>query len=88
MRRAIANAYADHLAGGAKPPEPPTMTTFAAAMIADGEWDMAGFEPSEENYFAAYQHLIDSGSAWTLQGRIGRQAAALIDAGHCAPANH
>ena len=40
----------------------------------------------EENFFAAYQHLIDSGMAWTLQGRIGRQAAALIENGDCVAA--
>ena len=54
------------------------MNMFAAAMIADGEWDMAGFEPSEENYLAAYQFMVDNGTAWTLQGRIGRQAMDLI----------
>jgi hypothetical protein len=54
------------------------MNMFAAAMIADGEWDMAGFEPSEENFLAAYQFMVDNGTAWTLQGRIGRQAMALI----------
>jgi hypothetical protein len=59
------------------------MDTFAAAMIADGEWELAGFEQSEDNYILAYQHLIDTGAAWTLQGRIGREAASLIEAGVC-----
>lgn len=59
------------------------MTTFHAAMIADDEWDMTPFDESEENYFAAYQHLIDTGVAWQLQGRIGREAARLISSGHC-----
>ena len=59
------------------------MDTFSAAMIADGEWELAGFEPSVENYHAAYQHLIDTGAAWTLQGRIGRTAMDLINAGDC-----
>lgn len=62
------------------------MTAFDAAMIADGEFEMTGFEETDENYFAAYQYLIDTGMAWTLQGRIGRQAMALIEAGHCHPA--
>ncbi len=59
------------------------MTTFEAAMIADGEFELTSYEPSEENYIAAYQHLIDTGAAWTLQGRIGRTAADLIEGGLC-----
>ena len=59
------------------------MTTFDAAMILDGEWELTSIEPSEENYIAACQHLIDDGSAWKLQGRIGRTCARLIDEGLC-----
>jgi len=59
------------------------MDTFAAAMIADGEFELAGFEPSEDNYIRAYQYLIDTGIAWQLQGRIGRTARDLIENGDC-----
>jgi hypothetical protein len=30
-----------------------------------------------------FQHLIDSGLVWKLQGCYGRTAAALIKGGHC-----
>jgi len=61
----------------------PQFTPFTAAMIAEGEFTLAGMPASEETYIEAYQYLIDTGLAWTLQGSIGRQAAALIEAGHC-----
>jgi len=53
------------------------MDAYRAAMIADGV-----LEPEDpEEVRAAWQYLIDTGIAWVLQGRIGRTALAMIDAG-------
>lgn len=62
------------------------MDDFTATMIVEGCWEMVNTEPSEEAYLEAAQHLIDTGLAWQLQGFFGRTCAALIDAGHCTPA--
>ena len=56
------------------------MTTQLAIDIADG------FEIcSDEEYIQAFQHLIDTGLVWNLQGRYGRTALQLIDKGFCKP---
>ncbi len=55
------------------------MDNFTATMIAEGVEDAS----SEEEYFEAWQHLIDTGLAWQLQGWFGRTAAALIEGGYC-----
>ncbi len=59
------------------------MTTYEACAIAEG---FDGEEHTEEEVIAAWQHLIDTGAAWSLQGWYGRNAAALIEAGVCKPA--
>ena len=38
-------------------------------------------ELNDEQTLELFQHLVDSGLAYSLQGRYGRQATALINAG-------
>ena len=38
---------------------------------------------NDEEIIKGFQHLIDSGLAWQLQGHYGRTAMALIETGHC-----
>jgi hypothetical protein len=54
------------------------MDAFSATMIAEGVE-----EADEETQVEAWQFLIDSRLAWSLQGCFGRQARAMIDAGVC-----
>jgi len=54
------------------------MNNYDAVMIAEGVE-----EASEEKQIEAWQHLIDTGLAWSLQGFFGRAAASLIEQGIC-----
>jgi hypothetical protein len=58
------------------------MDNFTAVTIAEG------FEPaeSEAQIVEAWQHLIDTGLCWQLQGWFGRTAMDFIRAGVCRPA--
>ena len=55
------------------------MDNYTAVAIAEG------FEEaeSEEQVIEAWQYLIDSGLAWSLQGWFGRTATDLIESGIC-----
>ena len=53
------------------------LSDFDATMIAEGVQEPV----SDAQYIQAWQHLVDTGLAWTLQGWFGRRAKQLIDAG-------
>ena len=41
-------------------------------------------DATEEEFIGAYQELINTGQAWRMEGSVGRQAMAFIEAGICA----
>ena len=55
------------------------MDNFTATGIVEGfiECD------DQEEILEAWQHLIDTGLAWSLQGWFGRTAESLIEQGLC-----
>jgi hypothetical protein len=54
------------------------MDDTRAILIAEGE-----IEADDETVVAAWQHLIDTGMCWRLQGWFGRAATNLIEQGVC-----
>ena len=55
------------------------LTNYKATLIAEGVQ-----EPDyPEQYIEAWQHLIDTGLVWKLQGFFGRTAQTLISEGIC-----
>ena len=53
-----------------------TMSDYRAVTLAEGFED-----GTDDERLEAWQHLVDTGLAWTLQGSFGRMARDLIDQG-------
>ena len=53
------------------------MSNYTAMEIAEGFIEAE----SEEEVIEAWQHLVDTGLAWQLQGSFGRTAEDLIEQG-------
>ncbi len=57
------------------------MDIYTATGIAEGFIKAE----TDEQYWEAWQRLIDTGVCWQLQGRFGRTARDLILSGQCTP---
>ena len=59
------------------------MNSFTAIEIINN--DQGSTDITNDEVFAAYQHLVNTGLAWQLEGTIGRTAATLIELGYIEP---
>ena len=55
------------------------LDNMKAVDIVEGMYE----DLEEHEYISAWQHLIDNGLVWQLQGTFGRMAARLIEEGVC-----
>lgn len=55
------------------------MDTLTAIDLIEGSIECE----CEEEFIEAWQHLIDTGTVWQLQGSYGRGATQLIEQGVC-----
>jgi hypothetical protein len=55
---------------------------YNATMIAEGAMD----ETNDMSYIQAWQHLVDTGVVWELQGFFGRAAHRMLSEGTLRPA--
>lgn len=60
----------------------PQWTTYSACAAIEG---FDGEDHDQVEIVSAFQHLIDTGAVWSLQGWYGRTAQALIEQGFCTP---
>lgn len=58
------------------------MDNYRAVMVAEGAVEAK----DEQEYIEAWQHLVDTGMVWRLQGFFGRTATQLIEQGILEPA--
>lgn len=60
------------------------MDSYTATGLAEGFIEA----DSEEQVIEAWQHLVDTGLCWKLQGWFGRTARAMIEQGIISEARH